>query len=562
MSKYKLFFVLVIALCSLLPTLLYSQVDTAWVRFYDYPTAHYLDQATSIALDSFGNIYVFGFSSDSTIYHYIFATIKYNSLGDTVWVRRCHGYNQTVDDIAVAIKLDGSNNVYITGRSSDSNGLCFKTVKYNTAGVEQWQVNHQAVTPTGLFVDASGNVFVTGYENSSGTANYLTVKYNMLGIEQWVKTFNGTATPSDDQSQSIAVDMSGNVCVTGWSQNNTSSYDYTTIKYNSSGDTQWVRHYNGPANNSDYANALTIDNTGNVYVTGRSVDANYDIATIKYNSSGQQQWVTRYNGTGNWTDCGNAVAVDNAGNVYVTGYSIGTGTTNNRDIITIKYNSAGIEQWTQRYNGYGTNNDEPSGIVIDNAGNVYVTGYTIGASGYRDCITLKYNSAGIQQWLKKYNGLGNNDDGASAIAVNNAGNVYITGFTTNSTIDYLTIKYVQMQGVEEEIENCKLKIENFTVFPNPAKTFFVVRLRLDEVSLRRDEVRLPQLWSATTMSLQAKSPILHSKIRMYDVTGKLIKVEECKGEKVQRISLDGIKNGIYFVKVGNEIVKEKLVVTK
>jgi hypothetical protein len=46
------------------------------------------------------------------------------------------------------------------------------------------------------------------------------------------------------------------------------------------------------------------------------------------------------------------------------------------------------------------------------------------------------------------------------------------------------------------------------------------------------------------------------------VTGKLIKVEECKGDKVQRISLDGIKNGVYFVKVGDEIVKEKLVVTR
>jgi uncharacterized delta-60 repeat protein len=481
MRIYKLLIVAFAAFCSFLPVLISAQVDTAWVRLYDYTPAHNVDQANALAIDNTGNIYVTGISADTGNNHLDYATIKYNSIGDTVWVRRCHGYNINIDNWAVAVKLDNSNNVYVTGKSSDAGGVCFKTVKYNSTGVEQWQANHQGEMPTALFVDASGNAYVTGYENSSGNRNYLTIKYNTSGIEQWTETYNGTASSAQDYAQSIAVDSSGNTYVTGWSQGNTTDYDYTTIKYNSAGDTLWVRRYNGPANSSDYANALTLDNAGNIYITGRSVDANYDIATVKYNSSGQQQWVVRYNGTGNWNDCGNAIVVDSSGNIYVTGYSIGTGSTNNRDIITIKYNSTGIEQWVQRYNGYATSNDEPSGIAIDNSSNVYVTGYTTGSSGYRDYITLKYNSAGAQQWVKIYNGPGNNDDVASTIAVNNLGNVFVTGLTNNiglNNYDYLTIKYVQMQGIEEERTTLDAIRNTLEVFPNPAKTFFTVRLPL------------------------------------------------------------------------------------
>ncbi|MBA3725750.1 MAG: SBBP repeat-containing protein, partial [Armatimonadetes bacterium] len=90
----------------------------------------------------------------------------------------------------------------------------------------------------------------------------------------------------------------------------------------------WVARYSGPVNGNDAAYALAMDAAGNVYVTGWSWGGgtSFDYATIKYDSNGNQLWVARYNGTGNYSDEAYALAVDAAGNVYVTGASVGAGT--------------------------------------------------------------------------------------------------------------------------------------------------------------------------------------------------------------------------------------------
>ena len=99
----------------------------------------------------------------------------------------------------------------------------------------------------------------------------------------------------------------------------------------------WVQRYNGPVDSTDGASSIAVDGSGNVYVTGRSYGSgtSWDYATIKYNSSGVQQWVQRYNGPGNYSDIATSIAVDGSGNVYVTGGSYGSGTV--YDYATVKY---------------------------------------------------------------------------------------------------------------------------------------------------------------------------------------------------------------------------------
>jgi hypothetical protein len=120
---------------------------------------------------------------------------------------------------------------------------------------------------------------------------------------------------------------------------------------------------------------------------------------LAFTATAQEAWVARYKGPGNSNDVAYAVAVDTSGNVYVTGFSVGSGT--GTDYATIKYNASGAQQWVARYNGPGNDNDYA---------------------------TIKYNPSGQQQRIARYNnGLVNGDDSAQSIAVDASGNVYVTG---------------------------------------------------------------------------------------------------------------------------------------
>jgi hypothetical protein len=289
-----------------------------------------------------------------------------------------------------------------------------------------------------ITVDGSANVYVTGFSLGAGTFNdYATIKYDSAGQEQWVARYNGPGNGQDD-GVAIASDGSGNVYVTGQSLGLGTDYDYATIKYDSAGQEQWVARYNGPGNGEDDAVAIATDGSGNVYVTGQSLGSGtgFDYATIKYDSAGQEQWVARYSQT-TLSDIPRAIAVDSSGNVYVTGRSAGLGT--NADYATVKYDSAGQEQWAARYNGPANDHDVAFAVAVDSSGNVYVTGTSLGAAPYSDYATVKYDSAGQEQWVARYPG-----PIAWAIAVDGSGNVYVTGEsaeTVSGPVDYGTIKY-------------------------------------------------------------------------------------------------------------------------
>lgn len=368
------------------------------------------------------------------------------------WIAVYDGPSGSIDSVRNFV-VDNSGNVYVTGSSTSSNLLDYTTLKYSSSGVLLWEARydgpaHYRDDAKWMTVDNSGNVFVTGSSRAgvqAGTEDFATVKYDANGVRQWAVRYDGPAN-SVDVAAKVAVDNDGNVYVTGYSYGN--EIDYATIKYNSDGVQQWVARYNGPGNSQDAPNALAVDNSGNVFVTGwsrsTSLYGSEDYLTIKYNSSGVEQWVIRHDGSSNLIDQAASIALDNAGNVYVTGYCLSTSTQS--DYVTIKYNSSGVQQWLATYNNGSFNgSDVARMVIIDNSGNVYVTG-TSGTEypyGYPNYVTIKYNSSGVQQWVSSYNGPGNAEDVPYSIALDYLGNVYVTGKATlpGFVFDFATVKY-------------------------------------------------------------------------------------------------------------------------
>jgi uncharacterized delta-60 repeat protein len=528
------------------PPAAFDGVQEAWVNHFSSGLAPGVEYASAIALDHAGNVYVTG-SSLNPPFKYDYLTAKYAPTGALLWTARYNGDGHG-DDHAVAIGVDATGNVYVTGSSQTleastafvtikynadgaqqwianfdrRGGSCYPdamvveqlgnvyvtgrnhlggsseclTIKYNANGVEQWIAEYKAQLfnfPRTLALDPEGNVLVAGhcYDQDERADDFLTIKYNAGGVEQWATRYNGSAY-SDDLVTAMAVDDMGNVYVMGERRGNddyaivkydgagaqqwvaslgrgssksltasalavdglgnlyaagaaVEGHDYTTIKYNPNGETLWVARYDNPVDDGSGVVDLALDRQGNVLVTGFTSGAETwrDYTTVKYDAIGVQQWVARYNGSKNSYDYAVDLAIDAAGNIYVTGSSeaIGTG----QDYTTIKYNAAGQEQWVARYNKEGNSNDAVSGITIDAAGNAYITGSSETANGH-DYVTIKYNNAGNREWMAHYDGSAHDDDVAAAVAVDEAGNVYVTGSSNEAgtgglALDYTTIKY-------------------------------------------------------------------------------------------------------------------------
>jgi hypothetical protein len=400
-------------------------------------------------MDSSNNAYVTGYSwGDETYSDYV--TIKYDSKGNQHWIDRYNGPGNG-EDVALDIALDSPGSVYVTGWSTGSGTEAdCATIKYDDKGKRLWVTRYNGPAngydmAYDMALDFSGNVYITGWSQGVGSdADYLTIKYDSNGNQIWVARYNGPAS-GEDKASALAIDGSGNVYVTGASEGNGTAADYTTVKYDALGNLLWVARYNGPANGEDMASGIAIDSSYNIYITGSSVGNNTDAdyATVKYNSSGSQIWVARYNGPANGEDGASAIAWASPGYIYVTGSS--EGNNSDADYATVKYDSSGSQIWAARYNGPANGEDRASAIVLDSSGNIYVTGWSTGERLRYDYATVKYDGDGKELWLLRFDGPAHGHDKAYALALNTAGSLYVTGRSSGggTFYDYTTIKYTQ-----------------------------------------------------------------------------------------------------------------------
>ena len=427
-----------------------GQVSLAWVAQYNGP-GNSNDVPVAMAVDEAGNVCVVGQSSNGTNDDY--ALLKYDANGSVIWIARFSAPSQWLPGLActsqntpAALALDKAGNIYVTGTSTFCGHPMYATVKYDTNGHLVWAVNFCEPNPyaqaraSALAVDSVGNVAVTGQCYDGTNWHWMTIKYDSTGNGVWTNRYDGY------EPKALAADRQGNVYVTGGAAGN---WDYATVKYSSSGAALWTNIYD--SGGSDTPVAMSVDNAGYVYVTGYAWSSAtlWDIVTLKYQPNGQGVWTNRFDGPSNDDDVPSALAVDRTGNVYVTGYTRSGGYFCR--YITLKYGPAGNQLWARTFSEPSlTCGNEAKALALDEAGNVYVTGnprYSCWPMYGSDLATLKYDANGVAVWTNCLSGPAGDSYGsiAASVVVDCAGSVIVAGSVLGSTnnFDFTTVKYLQ-----------------------------------------------------------------------------------------------------------------------
>ena len=341
---------------------------------------------------------------------------------DTLWARY---YDETEMDVAKRIGIDAAGNIYACGAPS------WTVIKYYPNGDIAW-FRQQGGEVFDMVVNDAGEVFMTG-------DGYTTIKMNTDGDVDWSFTFGG------GRGNAISLDASGNVYTTGYAYiDGTTGTDYLTIKHYPNGDTAWARTYSHDSYGHDYANDVAVDPSGNVYVTGQSDAGAYlwDFVTVAYDSDGNELWSSIYHGVRD--DIGLSIDVDASGYACATGHTKIHVQPFMEDYLTIRYSPSGDTLWTRRYNGLINYQDKPCKVIIDQTGDIYVTGTSYGTNE-RDYVTLKYNPDGDRLWRKIYYSPGpDGSDWAIGMCLDQSGNVFVTGrssYEAGELADWATVKY-------------------------------------------------------------------------------------------------------------------------
>lgn len=269
-----------------------------------------------------------------------------------------------------------------------------------------------------------------------------------------------------DYGYGITLDNSGNIYVAGkYEMNadfsdtilpNQGNHDIFAAQYSPSGKLNWIRTGGGPS--GDYAHAIACDKISNLYVAGEiegygtqiifpgssitlHCTGDNDAFIANYDLSGDLLWAR--SGGGYYDDKAQAVAYDDSGNVFMSGYfndtaSFGgitiTGfTTGLNDMFVAKYDKSGKILWVRHAGGPGR--DEAKGMKCDSLGNVYVCGLysdgavfgtqTLSSPGYYNTFLAKYSPDGVLVWVQS--GGGDYDDVAWALTLDKKGLIYVAG---------------------------------------------------------------------------------------------------------------------------------------
>ncbi len=357
-----------------------------------------------------------------------------------------HLWSKTGNDHALALGNDSTGNLYISGTS----GANVFIAKYNTTRDVVWnrtRVSAISADITGMAVDAAGNIFIVGTLNHGGgnLSAYLAM-YDTLGNSQWNRTWHKLTA---NTGYGVAADRYGSIYIAGDITDDWFFVDAFLAKYDMAGNSQWNRTWSKA--NYDGARAVAVDSSGNICITGISAGSPF---VAKYLSSGTSAWNrTWYTAMGD--DEGLSIAFDPLGNVYVGGWTNNWGSI---DAFITKYSSAGVSQWNRTWNG--ENDERGYGVCADATGTYLVGATNSYGHGGSDAFVNKYDLEGNLVCNTTWGG--SNDEVAWAVVIDGSGGVYVAGQTEGfgtTPVDQAFLSRLTVSWVPENPGNDSFPVE-------------------------------------------------------------------------------------------------------
>lgn len=279
-------------------------------------------------------------------------------------------------------------------------------------------------------IDRTKNCFVLGTTSIPDSAkDILLIKFNPKGEEEWRRIYDNP-DHGDDIPVAMSVDEEGNILITGISKDKSGNADVLLVKFSTEGVPVFDLHFDGPSHSFDTPSAITNDKFNNIFITGAetSADSGMNMFLYRIRPDGAISWKRTYSSL--MMDIGNVVLTDDSCNVYLTG-NCNTGQ-HSSDILIQKYDSSGKGKWSLIYNGVFAENDAASCMVIDDSTYLYVSGFVNHTSDRSDVPLLKLNRDGEMLREKFYNG-GISDCFATGLSVSKSG-AFLTIYRTDYSV--------------------------------------------------------------------------------------------------------------------------------
>ncbi|MEO0095196.1 MAG: hypothetical protein ABIL46_00075 [candidate division WOR-3 bacterium] len=453
-------------------SILFAQTER-WVYRYNGPGNSH-DYAHSIVYGMDGNIYAAGQSFGGEPARSDFTVISLTSTGTQRWVYR---YPNHYEDNAWAITYGQDHNIYAAGYVNGT-AMDLAIISLTSSGALRWIYTHNGPLNSddyavSIIQGSDGNIYAAGRSGGISTHDLFVVSLTPSGTERWVYYYDGSAHLLD-AAYSISYGPDGNLYIAGHGGGGAGRH-FIVLSLTTSGELRWVYDNGGTNDWMSYAYSLTFDQLGNVYACGYIwyTGSWSDFTVVKLDTSGNEQWIYRYNSPWNGYEGAYSIVYGADGNIYAAGAGTSANTSFN-DLLVISLTPAGEERWIYYYGSPSGLNDGAEEIVYGDNGKLYITGYCTVSSNAEDwdMIVIEMDTNGVANWIYRYDGPGHYKDQGEGIVFGSDNNIYVAGWSCGANQDFLILSLTASLDIAETLMQSKFVYPStHRAVPNPFFSF-------------------------------------------------------------------------------------------